>query len=146
MMFSSKQFRALVTKVLSERPELFSEAAVNLLLGTAAQESKFGTYLRQLNGGPAIGVFQMEPKTFYWLQEEYGEKYGFDNRKPDDLEWDLRLAILTSRLRYRIVPDPLPASDDLPGMAAYWNDHYNCNPRYGTDEEFVNNYTKYVLA
>ena len=34
---------------------MWSEAAENLLLGTAAVESRMGTYLRQI-GGPALGM------------------------------------------------------------------------------------------
>lgn len=143
-MFNPKQFRNLIERVLSQWPELYSEAAVEILLGTAAQESSFGYNFRQLGGGPGIGFFQMEPHTYLWLQEEYGEKYGFENRIPDDLEWDLRLAILLARLRYRILPQALPVAGDLPAMAAYWNKFYNANPQYGTDEEFINNYRKYV--
>ncbi|KAF0118141.1 MAG: hypothetical protein FD149_866 [Rhodospirillaceae bacterium] len=42
---------------------LHSPAAEALLLGTAIQESRLGTYLRQTGGGPALGVYQMEPAT-----------------------------------------------------------------------------------
>ena len=36
----------------------YSIDALNLLLGTAAQESRFGHYIRQLGSGPALGIFQ----------------------------------------------------------------------------------------
>lgn len=51
MAFNCLQFRDLITRVLKE-VALYSPAAVNLLLGTAAQESGFGTYLRQVRDRP----------------------------------------------------------------------------------------------
>jgi len=42
---------------------MWSGAAENLLLGTAAVESRMGTYLRQVGGGPALGIWQVEPVT-----------------------------------------------------------------------------------
>jgi hypothetical protein len=144
-MYSAKQFRDLISRILSDYPELSSPSAVELLLGTAAQESRFGTFLRQLGGGPAIGPFQMEPNTFNWLKGQYGEKYGFEGRKAEDMEWDLRLAILLARLRYRVVKAPLPGADDLRGLAGYWKQWYNTFQGAGTVGEFEANYRKYVV-
>ena len=55
--------RNLITSVLKEL-NLHSDNAVNLLMGTAAQESHLGKYRKQIGGGPALGIFQMEPATF----------------------------------------------------------------------------------
>lgn len=41
----------------------YSENAVALLMGTAAHESKMGTYLVQMGDGPAKGFFQVEQAT-----------------------------------------------------------------------------------
>lgn len=147
MSFNKNQFRNLIDRVLGDYPELVSESAVRLLLGTAAQESEFGTYLRQLGGGPAIGVFQMEPKTFIWLWKEYKEKYPeIESRGVTDLEWDLKLAILMARLRYRIVPAALPYAYDVKALAIYWKEHYNTMLGAGTVEQFIANYRKFVDA
>ena len=54
--------RDIIEPVLS-RLHAASPAARALLLGTAAQESAMGRYIRQLRGGPALGIFQMEPAT-----------------------------------------------------------------------------------
>lgn len=43
--------------------DLYSENAVNLILGTIAVESNMGRYYYQVNG-PAIGIGQMEPNTY----------------------------------------------------------------------------------
>lgn len=50
---------------------LWSEGAEDLLLGTAAVESRCGRYLRQLGGGPALGIWQVEPRTHTDLWDNY---------------------------------------------------------------------------
>ena len=42
----------------------YSPDAANLILGTIAQESSFGKYRKQLGGGVALGICQIEPDTF----------------------------------------------------------------------------------
>ena len=75
MSLNKNQFQNLIEKVLKEFG-MYSESATNLLLGTAAQESRFGTYIKQING-PACGVFQIEPLTYSitliaWLESSIG--------------------------------------------------------------------------
>lgn len=147
MALDKRQFKDLIEKVLGKYPELLSDSAVNLLLGTAAQESRFGTFIRQLNGGPALGIFQMEPNTFEWLRELYAEKYPeIAQRQAEELEWDLRLAILFARLRYRTVPQPLPSADSASQIALYWKKYYNTMSGSGKIEEFIANYRRFVLC
>ena len=57
MSFNKTQIEDLVERVLKE-VDLYSESAVNLILGTIAQESRFGTYLKQVGSGIAKGVIQ----------------------------------------------------------------------------------------
>jgi len=145
MSYHPKQFRNLIERMLDAHdPKLASESAVLLLLGTAAQESKFGTYLMQTGQGPAIGAFQMEPATFRWLQQEFAHEYpALLMRYPREMEWDLRLAVIMARLRYRVVKDPLPGTDPV-ALAEYWKKHYNTSAGKGTPEEFIANWKKYV--
>jgi len=145
MAFDPKQFRSLIERVIEE-VGMRSPAAVNLLLGTAAQESRFGTYLRQLDGGPAVGPFQCEPATFQDLQERFQNvQRWMIGRSAEEMEWDIRLAILVCRLKYRSIPAALPAHDDLPGLAGYWKRYYNTAKGKGTIEEFMRNYRRYVV-
>ena len=141
------QFTDLIWRVLRHH-DLDSSAAVNLLLGTAAQESAFGTYLRQING-PALGIFQMEDGTFEWLREKYNHETtpsigSVRFAEFEMLEYDLWLAILFARLRYRVVPALLPAAEDIRGLAEYWKQYYNTPAGRGTVEQFEKNYTKYI--
>ena len=140
MAFDTQQFKELIADTLAE-DNLYSVQAVELLLGTAAQESKFGTYLRQIRG-PALGVFQMEPATYQWMQEKFGRVYGFQDRKAEDMIWDLKLAILLCRLRYLVVKEPIPKT--LPEQARYWKKYYNTSAGKGTPAEYIANYEKYV--
>lgn len=124
---------------------LLSDSAVNLLLGTAAQESAFGKYTRQLGGGPAVGVFQMEPKTFDWLSAKYAKKFKWlADCVADEMADDICLAIIMCRLRYYVDPLPLLAADDIEGLAKAWKKIYNSELGKGKPEQFIENYNLYV--
>ncbi|WP_328286209.1 hypothetical protein [Kozakia baliensis] len=56
------QFKHLIVVPTLAALGLGSPSAVNLVTGTALAESR-GAYLRQINGGPALGFWQMEPAT-----------------------------------------------------------------------------------
>lgn len=155
MAFYKKQFQDLIERTLKNM-ELYSESATNLLLGTAAQESHFGTYLRQLGGGPALGVFQMEPETEIDIWNNY-LRYrisrdimvtriaGVTGPSVAALEANLIYQIVMARLHYKRIKDPFPPPKDIDGLARYWDQHYNRNPLAGTEEEFIENYKKYVI-
>lgn len=143
MAFNKEQFKDLIERVLKEY-DLYSPEAVDLLLGTAAVESQFGTYLRQLNG-PALGVFQMEPATFDWLQGAFDHRFKFLQLKTaKHMEYDLRLAILMARLRYKV--DRLAIPKTLEGQAAYWKRVYNTPKGAGTEAKYLKAWERYVEA
>lgn len=143
-MFNVRQFRDLVIRSLRElEPTIpVTDVATCLLLGTAAQESRMGTFLRQCGGGPGLGVFQMETATFDWLREKYPQ--FLRGRQAVELEWDLKLAAKAARLRYWAVPDELPLSTKPQNLADYWKKHYNTPAGAGQPEDFVRNYLAYV--
>lgn len=152
-MFNSAQFRSLVSGVCAGL-NLYSPAAVNLLLGTAAQESGFGTYLKQIKG-PALGVFQMEPatETDIWknylsyqteLRGRVIQVSGVSGPTRLHLKGNLIYQIALCRLHYLRRPEPLPAADDLPELAGYWKAYYNTPQGRGTEDEFLENYRRYV--
>ena len=158
MAFNKEQFKSVIEKVLKDfHKRLYSEAAVNLLLGTAAQESHFGTYLRQVHG-PALGVFQMEPKTALDIHLNFlnprqplnlrvhdlcSEKYYEEDF---EMQFNLAYQIIMARLHYWRVKEPLPLCEDVWGMAKYWKRYYNTPKGKGTQEEFVRNYERFVLC
>lgn len=146
------QLRELISETLYEIG-LHSEDAVNLLMGTAAQESRLGYYIKQIKG-PALGVFQMEPATFDDIVKNYltykdslfvriSTNSKIRYASSDQLQFNLKLAICFARIHYLRVPEPLPTT--IEGYAAYWKKHYNTYLGAGTEEEFIQNYKKYVL-
>ena len=144
--------RQLVTDTLKSL-NLYSDEAVELMLGTAAQESAYGKYRRQLGNGPARGIFQMEPRTFLDivinflankpdLKARIMKLANVDKLDPADLETNDVLATCMCRVHYFRVKEPIPI--DLQGWATYWKKHYNTVKGKGTDIEFMSNYKKYV--
>ncbi len=69
-MLDIPQFRANIVRPTLEAVGAHNRAAEDLVLGTALQESNL-RYLRQLNDGPARGVYQMEPATHDDIWENY---------------------------------------------------------------------------
>jgi len=141
------QFYRSVTDVL-ELAGLHSPKAVRLLVGTAAVESGLGTYLRQMNEGPALGVFQMEPATEedIWsnflayrqaLREALVAVTGVV--RPDALHLRLNLIyqILMARVHYLRVAAPIPDVVDPAALGAYWKDYYNTRAGRGHVAHFV---------
>ena len=147
-MINTKQLRDLILRTLKAY-NLYSEAAVNLLLGTCLQESRGGTYLRQMSNDfdinkHAIGIMQMEMNTFNWMVEKYGDQYQLHSTQFEELEYNLETSILFSRLRYLADSEPLPDAHDVVGLAETWKRVYNTVFGAGTVEEFVDIYTKYA--
>ena len=145
MSLSCRQLKDLIERTLTEfDSELVTKVSVQLLLCTCAQESGFGTYLRQTNG-PAIGIFQMEEPTFEWLREYYTNKYpqiaGWEAR---EMEWDLKKAIIMARLRYRVAPDPLPEGETAESLWPYYKKFYNSTLGKATEYDFINRVHQYV--
>jgi len=108
----------------------YSRAAENLLLGTAAQESHMGRYLKQIRG-PARGIYQMEPGTYgdIWrnflsYHPEIGKVvYFFMFRRygdVDQLAGNLYLATAMARIHYFRVKERLPKTDDALRLGEYW--------------------------
>lgn len=144
--------KALITSVLKELG-LHSDNAVNLLMGTAAQESHLGKYRKQIGGGPALGIFQMEPATFNDIVKNYLRfKPGLTVKiegvarvcrfHAEDIENNDLLAICMARVHYLRVSEAIPS--DVEGMARYWKKYYNTPLGKGTVEEFISNYKKLV--
>ena len=147
-----KQFRLHLVRPALQIVDLWSEGAEELLLGTAAQESHF-KYVRQLNDGPALGFFQMEPATHNDIWANYLEyrhelackildACGLSDDPPvaDRLVWDARYAAIMARIHYLRVPQKLPSKDDVWGQGKYWKAYYNTPKGKGTVEEYVHNY------
>lgn len=146
--------------------EFNSNAAINLLLGTAAQESHLGKYLHQLNG-EALGIYQIEMDTHIDIYENYLQyrselldkittfliSFKLTNSNPilrisyyeQNLIGNLYYATAIARLIYYRVSEKLPEADDIEGLAEYWKKYYNTEKGKGTVKEFVENYKRFVF-
>ena len=147
-MISRTQFDSYVIEPTLHALELHSPAAVELVLGTAIQESRL-TYLKQIGGGPALGVCQMEPATHDDIFDNY-LNYRPELRslvmaltvtgEADEMVTNLAYAVAMCRVHYLRVPHPLPEAGDVAGMAAYWKNFYNTPLGAGTVEEYIENW------
>jgi len=158
-MIVSSDLRKWVVRPTLQKMNLWSESAEQLIMGTAAQESRLGTFLKQIEG-PALGIYQIEPTTHQDLWTNYlsyrPEKAaliaGFASRnsgpltQPDDQELVTNLAYATviARMIYFRVPEALPDGTDISALALYWKTHYNTNLGKGKISEFEQNFRKYV--
>lgn len=157
-MIAREQLRQHVIRPTLQHLRLWSEAAEALLLGTAAQESAGGRFLRQLSGGPAVGIYQMEPATHADIWRNFLAYHGDLARQVRELRstvsphidpaqemvGNLYYATAMARAHYLRVPEPLPDAADLSGMAAYWKAHYNTALGAGTQDQFIAAWTRYA--
>lgn len=136
-----------------------SPAAEALLLGTAAAESRLGRYLHQV-GGPALGLYQMEPATHddiwrHWLPSRpdlrtrllgWAADAGVAPPPADQMIWDLRYATAMARLHYLRVSSPLPPAADRAAQAGYWKEHYNTPLGRGTTQHYLQAWAELVAG
>lgn len=154
-MLDLRQCRLHLVRPVLTRLGAHSRAAENLVIGTAVQESRL-RFLRQLQDGPARGIFQMEPDTHddIWenylafrpeLRERVESFLAASQDKVEQLIWNFAYATAMCRVHYLRVPYPLPDADDIEGLAAYWKRHYNTELGRGTAEEFARHYEAHVV-
>lgn len=155
MPINKDQLRDLVIIPTLHEIGLFSNSAVNLLLGTAAQESHLGTYIHQMKG-PALGIYQLEPFSHDDIYENVLKYHPVLKERVlkflipgisthENLIGNLFYATAMARIQYWREPSKLPEADDIKGLAYYWDKYYNKNPDKGFPDEFIKNYNVYVL-
>lgn len=157
---TSNELRNLIEEVLRQLatlpsyPSINRKEAVELLMGTCAQESHLGKYRKQIGGGPALGIYQMEPATFDDIVENYlsfnpslkskiMEASGVRELKAGDLVNNDKLSTCMARVHYLRVKEAIPSS--LDGQARYWKKYYNTPLGAGTEEEYKSNYKNLVI-
>lgn len=136
--------------------------AERLVLATGAHESMGFSCLHQLGGGPALGLFQMEPATFSDLWGRYSLQGG-QGVDSNPLGWKLRglLQVRTSapaaqltfnlqfaaamcRVHYYARPFAMPTEAAPEDLAIIWKNHYNTSAGKGEVGQFLSNYRRYV--
>ena len=123
---------------------------------TAAHESGGFVHRRQI-GGPALGIFQMEPATHDDIWEHYLIARSYLRAsiravipigpipKAEYMETSDPYACAMARAHYRRVSEPLPDAGDLGGMAAYAKRHWNTPAGAATPQKYLDAYRRHVL-
>lgn len=136
-------------------PRMNDPRAINLLLGTAAQESEMGLWLGQ-NGvkDGAKGIYQMEDATFYDIKDRYLAQpdkeplrlilsmWAPDIATPEILAGNLYAATFFTRVHYWMVPEPLP--EYIEEQAEYYKEHYNTPLGKATVEQYMDRWDQFV--
>lgn len=156
-MLNLDQLRNLIIKPALRDLQMYSEDAEELLVFTCAVESGGGTYLQQVNG-PALGIYQMEPETYYdirfhylphkphlniIMQTMFGVTY-YPREEDYRLVYDLRFATAFCRIHYSRVEEALPSASDLEYMWFYYKTHYNTAAGSAKHDESIQKYLAYI--
>lgn len=152
-MIDPHQFLEIIIRPTLLTIGLWSAAAENLVLGTAIHESRL-IYLRQI-GGPALGLYQMEPATHEDIWDNVLDAHSelcwkvsallANSPAPvDQLETNLAYATAMCRVAYWRVPGPLPDASDIDGLAAYWKQHYNTRLGAGDPSVWAKEYRDFM--
>ena len=147
MSVDATQLRQMAIKPALEKLGLWSTAAEELVLGTAIVESAL-IYIRHHGAGPALGLWQVEPRThddLYTNYLSYRQELGsrlMELRSPalsmgENLATNLMYGAAVCRLCYYRQPEALPEAGDIEGQAAFWKQHYNTPFGAGTVSEYA---------
>lgn len=159
-MIDFKQFKdhvVIPTLKYLENEIPYSEEAVDLLMMTAAHESKGGKYLRQVgvpDGIGAYGVYQMELETAedIWINFlEYRSLGVFieeivSGSCEDSLITNLAYATAMARTHYYRVPQAIPTKSDsgyLDKLGRYAKKYYNTPLGKATASKYVTDYLEW---
>jgi hypothetical protein len=134
-------FKALCAEALLDWG-LHSDHCVELLAMIAAHESIGGKHRRQIGGGPALGIFQIEPVTHnsVWDNSDTiksrAARFGI-KEDVSRLETDDRYSIFVARHYLAMDVNPLPKTPEA--MAAYCKSYWNRTGK-ATPEKYLNDY------
>jgi hypothetical protein len=135
------EFKSLCAEALLDWG-LHSDHCVELLAMICAHESLGGKHRRQIGGGPALGIFQIEPVTHnsVWDNSDTirarAARFGI---KEDvaNLEYSDRYSIWVARHYVLMDKNPLPKTPEA--MADYCKSYWNRTGK-ATPEKYLNDY------
>ena len=153
-MISPESLRNIIR--ISLKPlDWWSPSAEELLLMTAAHESRLGQYTKQIKG-PALGLYQMEPDTLKcnyknWINYRSKEAKLIHEisgvRGPDrgQLQFNPIYSTIHARLKYLRAPGALPPPSDVWALAEYSKDFFNTRLGDATPDDYFQAYKELVL-
>lgn len=150
-MFTAKELRQEIIQPVLEHLDIYSLARENVLFGTGAHESKMGRYLQQIGGGPALGLYQMEPATYRSIWLDYliykpnltQKILAIDSNNVLNLLKNPRYATAMAAIKYLWAPGRMPEAEDIEGLAKYWKKYYNTELGKGTVDQWITDYNYY---
>ncbi|MCW7552137.1 hypothetical protein NX722_05650 [Endozoicomonas gorgoniicola] len=127
-----KACRQMIEEALGRYGLPTSESAIRLLCMIAAHESGGFTYSKQVRG-PALSLFQMEPRTFRdlvtYCQRRFPNLSDELPCSPMRLIFDPGFAAAMGRAFLLRIPEPLPDFDNIDALGQYAKTYWNT--RYG---------------
>lgn len=137
------KYQSLIeTSIINSLGVTPSKEMVDLLLGTMAVESDMGKFRKQL-GGPAIGIFQIEPTTLEDMRNnymKYHDRYKYVMK--GDPESNDSYACVIAYIYYKRVGGHIPPGTI--GQAYVWKKKYNTWEGKGTIDQYIKQYNKYI--
>ncbi len=156
----ARELRLLVIRPTLKHLNLWSPAAENLLLGTAAQESNLGQRL-QTNNQRALGIYQITPRMHRTVWDRYlahqpdlaskvrglASQREFLTHPHAELATNLAYATAVALMIYLRTGKPLAAGNgnDPQQLGRYWRNHFHSHPQ-GSVADFVGHYYELVLS
>jgi hypothetical protein len=132
----------------------WSHDAEEILMMIAAHESHMGKYLRQNGGGPARGIYGIEPETEEdtWksyinyrpnLKKQIVDVSGVSGQDVFHLQYNPIYQTIIARLKLWRSPEKLPPAHEINQMAEYATKYYNCGGK-ATPDKYTMDYLRYV--
>lgn len=132
----------------------WSQAAENLLLGTAAVESGLGRHLF-CDSHPGLGIYRITPDTHRQIWDEYlafvpdlasnvrglASQREFLNHPHEELATNLSYATAIAWMIYKSRHEELPLAEDLGSLASLWQQHFP-GGRSDRPQHFVTEYQR----
>ena len=138
---------------------MWSQESEELLLLTAAHESRLGDVLVQYGNGIALGIFQIEPDTLYdnytnylnypeqrELKQKIAEVSGVEGPQLEHLKYNYIYGTIHARLKYYRDPKPIPPAHDTWALAEYAKRVFNSEAGAATPELYFNAYRELVFS
>jgi hypothetical protein len=155
-MFDITQFREDIVVPPLSALNIRSPHIVELLVFTCAVESAGGTYVKQVKG-PALGIYQIEPKTFTDLWTNYILRkpdivnmlslHFSINRipQPEEVIHDLRLATICTALYYQY-KRAIPIDSNIDTLWNLYKKYYNTDLGAAEEVQSIKAYKKFIKA
>jgi hypothetical protein len=151
------ELRQWVIKPTLKRLGVYSKAAENLLLATAAQESGLGSHLKPA-GQRALGIYQIHSLAHRHIWDDHlaqhsnmaslvrglASQHDFLSQPHAELATNLSYATAIAWFMYaRHENFSLPKSDNINALASLWKRFYHPKSKASIDD-FSENFNRYV--